>query len=92
MIFLIGCVLLSQEAALQVLSAMQGLTSVFGMGTGVSPTLLQPYSLMDVPSKLHANLSFASFFFQVNFGQVLDLLVLISYIHYCTYTLSLSTT
>ena len=25
-------------------------------------------------------------------GQVLDLLVLISYIHYCTYTLSLSTT
>ena len=42
-IFLIGCVLLSQEAALQVLTAMQGLTSVFGMGTGVSPTLLQPY-------------------------------------------------
>ena len=36
----IGYVLLSQEAALQVLSAMQGLTSVFGMGTGVSPTLL----------------------------------------------------
>ena len=42
-VFRIGYVLLSQEAALQVLSAMQGLTSVFGMGTGVSPTLLQPY-------------------------------------------------
>ena len=71
---------------------MQGLTSVFGMGTGVSPTLLQPYLIkMDVPSKLHANLSFASFFFQVNFGQVLDLLVLISCMHYCTSTSALST-
>ena len=42
---------------------MQGLTSVFGMGTGVSPTLLQPYLIkMDVPSKLHANLKLRFFF------------------------------
>jgi hypothetical protein len=32
-------VLLSQEAALQVPSAQKGLTTVFGMGTGVTPSL-----------------------------------------------------
>ena len=34
--------LLSQEKKYQVSSALKGLTSVFGMGTGVSPSLLSP--------------------------------------------------
>ena len=34
-----GYVLLSQEVALQVPSALKSLTSVFGMGTGVSSLL-----------------------------------------------------
>ena len=32
-----GSVLASQDPAVQVLSALEGLTVVFGMGTGVSP-------------------------------------------------------
>ncbi len=39
-----GDVLTSQEAALQVLSALKSLTSVFGMGTGVASSLLSPDS------------------------------------------------
>ena len=37
-----GDVLLSQEDSLQVPSALVGLTSVFGMGTGVAPPLWSP--------------------------------------------------
>ncbi len=37
-----GDVLLSQGAAPQVPSALTGLTSVFGMGTGISPSLRPP--------------------------------------------------
>jgi hypothetical protein len=36
-IFLFGSDLLSQDLAIQVSSAQEGLTSVFGMGTGVAP-------------------------------------------------------
>ena len=39
---LCGFVLISREVALRVPSAMQGLTSVFGMGTGGSLALLKP--------------------------------------------------
>ena len=39
---LCGFVLISREVALRVPSAMQGLTSVFGMGTGVSLLLSSP--------------------------------------------------
>ena len=38
----VGSVLLSQGVAPQVPSALMGLTSVFGMGTGVSPLLSPP--------------------------------------------------
>ena len=38
----VGTVLLSHKANLAVPSAMKGLTSVFGMGTGVPPSLLAP--------------------------------------------------
>ena len=37
-----GDFLLSQDVAIQVPSALRGLTSVFGMGTGVSLLLLSP--------------------------------------------------
>ena len=37
-----GSDLLSQGVSPQVPSALKGLTSVFGMGTGVSPSLLPP--------------------------------------------------
>jgi hypothetical protein len=36
-LFLFGSDLLSQDLAIQVSSAQEGLTSVFGMGTGVAP-------------------------------------------------------
>ena len=36
-VYLPGNVLASQDPAVQVLSALEGLTVVFGMGTGVSP-------------------------------------------------------
>ena len=39
---LCGFVLISREVALRVPSAMQDLTSVFGMGTGGSLALLKP--------------------------------------------------
>ena len=37
--------LLSQDVSIQVPSALVGLTSVFGMGTGVAPPLLPPEKL-----------------------------------------------
>ncbi len=72
-------VLLSQVVSNQVPSALKGLTSVFGMGTGVSPS---PSSLdsfflslsFDIPSILHKTFHSLILFF----GQVLDLLVFIS--------------
>ncbi len=43
-----GDVLLSRRAAPQVPSALESLTSVFGMGTGVSFPLLPPDSVVSV--------------------------------------------
>ena len=37
-----GDVLTSQAASHQVFSALKGLTTVFEMGTGVTPTILSP--------------------------------------------------
>ena len=41
-----GDVLLSQGVSAQVPSALAGLTSVFGMGTGVTPPLSPPKSVV----------------------------------------------
>ena len=41
-----GDVLISQEAPLQVSSALKSLTTVFEMGTGVSSLLLSPHFLL----------------------------------------------
>ena len=41
--FLFGDYLLSHDVSIVVPSALRGLTSVFGMGTGVSLLLLSPY-------------------------------------------------
>jgi hypothetical protein len=51
--FLEGCrggVLLSHEASLAVPSALKGLTSGFGMGPGVSPSLWPPGTLWNCPA------------------------------------------
>ena len=66
-----GNFLLSQVVTNQVPSALRGLTSVFGMGTGVSLLLSSP----DEPSA-----------YTISFGQVFDRLVSLSYIHCCTST------
>ena len=62
--FLFGSFLSSQAASSQVLSAFVSLTSVFGMGTGVSSQLLPPY-LKVVPSKLYRSITEA-----LGFGRV----------------------
>ena len=61
---LFGSFLSSQAASSQVLSAFVSLTSVFGMGTGVSSQLLPPY-LKVVPSKLYRSITEA-----LGFGRV----------------------
>ena len=62
--FLFGSFLSSQAASSQVLSAFVSLTSVFGMGTGVSSQLLPPY-LKVVPSKLYRSITEALCFGRV---------------------------
>ncbi len=44
--------LLSHEVTLEVSSALKGLTAVFGMGTGVSPSLLPPENMV-IYSKIY---------------------------------------
>ena len=61
---LFGSFLSSQAASSQVLSAFVSLTSVFGMGTGVSSQLLPPY-LKVVPSKLYRSITEALSFSRV---------------------------
>ena len=51
-----GDVLISRAVASQVPSALRGLTSVFGMGTGGSLSLLSPetfFRMLAAPSQLH---------------------------------------
>ena len=62
--FLFGSFLSSQAASSQVLSAFVSLTSVFGMGTGLSSQLLPPY-LKVVPSKLYRSITEALCFGRV---------------------------
>ena len=61
-----GNFLLSQGVTTQVPSALRGLTSVFGMGTGVSLLLLSPDE------------NYLQYVFLDFLGQVLDLLVSLS--------------
>jgi hypothetical protein len=88
--------LLSHSAARAVPSARAGLTSVFGMGTGVSPPLWSPGFLFvrhyrgTAPSR-GRSLSKQRFFALINFMvKPHGLLVLVSSIHHWTYTPSLS--
>ncbi len=59
-----GNVLLSHKVALAVPSALEGLTSVFGMGTGVAPPLQSPGNpleyLLAAASSLGENLAIAA--------------------------------
>ena len=55
-----GGVLLSQGLSSQVPSALEGLTSVFGMGTGVTPPLWPPEHLLSTRAYAHLEPSIAS--------------------------------
>jgi hypothetical protein len=88
--------LLSHSAARAVPSARAGLTSVFGMGTGVSPPLWSPGFLFvrhyrgTAPFRGRSP-SKQRFFVLINFMvKPHGLLVLVSSIHHWTYTPSLS--
>ena len=83
-------VLLSQAVSHQVPSALKGLTSVFGMGTGVSPSLLS----LDLSALFKHILFFKVYTLKTTQripGQALDLLVSLSLKHCCSYTYDLST-
>ena len=45
-----GDALLSHKVSLAVPSALEGLTSVFGMGTGVAPPLMPPGISVEYPA------------------------------------------
>ena len=76
---LFGDYLLSQAVSNQVPSAMWGLTSVFGMGTGVSPALSSPYSLLNKTILIGIS------------GQMFERLVSVSSTYYYASTSDLST-
>ena len=83
-----GSYLLSRAVSHQVSSAWQSLTTVFGMGTGVTSVLSPPDKLT-----MHSySTSYWSFLLWPALGQALGLLVLLSSIHYCTSTCNLSNT
>ena len=75
-----GSDLLSHAVTRKVPSALEGLTTVFEMGTGEHLRNYHRKGLKVVPSKVHSDL-----------GQVLDLLVPASSMHCCTSTSGLST-
>ncbi len=94
----LGDVLLSHTLARAVPSGLRGLTAVFGMGTGVTPSLGSPKSGVNIDGQLDE--------FSSDLGEVTErctvckinfmvkpngLLVLVSSTHYCAYTSSLST-
>ena len=91
-----GNVLFSRAVSSQVHSALRGLTSVFGMGTGGSLLLSSPVwlsmscTLTTTQHSPQTYFSFSGLYFTVC-DQALDLLVSVSSIHYCTYTPDLST-
>ena len=74
-----GDFLLSQVVTNQVPSALRGLTSVFGMGTGVTLLLSSPDE--NYFHNIYLLLTIVNFL-----GQVLDLLVSLSYEYYYSYT------
>ena len=96
-----GSVLSFQPVSRLVFSALKGLTSVFGMGTGGTPSLLPPetvYHFYSHPdyciSSFNSVYSKAFLLYSsstLRLDQALDLLVSVSSMHYCTSTPDLST-
>ena len=78
-----GSYLSFRAVSSQVLSAYEGLTSVFGMGTG--GTLQLNHRKLSVFEHLENRIAF------IRFDQALDLLVSVSFMHCCTSTSDLST-
>src|ERR1700755_3332383 len=81
--------LLSQEVALQVPSALRGLTALFGMGRGVSLSLCATGNFARPPRWSLKTAQDLKVF--KNIRQALDPLVPVGYAHYCTSTAGLST-
>ena len=87
-----GIYLFSQAVSSQLSSAQVSLTSVFGMGTGVSIMLSLPDSSCQVSSgHSKPDSSFSSFKLACLFGQALDLLVSVRLTCHHAYTPDLST-
>ena len=78
--------LLSQDPAVQVPSALEGLTAVFGMGTGGSPPPLSPDY-----REFCCSLKTTQRIILRHLGQALDQLVPVSLRYYYPYTPGLST-
>ena len=78
----------------EVPSTLRGLTTVFGMGTGVTLSAWSPgFSLINFQCTDKALPCLNKYFSYVNLflPEHFDLLVLVSLTHYCAYTSSLST-
>ena len=92
-----GSVLSSQLVSKRVLSALKGLTSVFGMGTGGSPSLWPPEIFIYLSSFPHPHYCISTFLCysfapaHASLDQALDRLVPVSSMHCCTSTPGLST-
>ena len=93
-----GDFLLSQGVTTQVPSALRGLTSVFGMETGVSLLLSSPdenYFAIHINYIINFAFQALRIILPTEYikvvGQVLDLLVSISFKYYYSFTLDLST-
>ena len=89
-----GSVLASRAVASQVLSALKSLTSVFGMRTGGTSSPLPPLWYLLWPWSVVISFNkwtWITASSKIFCDQALDLLVSVSWIHYCTYTSDLST-
>ena len=89
-----GSVLASRAVASQVLSALKSLTSVFGMRTGGTSSPLPPLWYLLWPKSVvifFNKWTWITASSKIFCDQALDLLVSVSWIHYCTYTSDLST-
>ena len=89
--FLTSDYLSSRNVSIQVLSAFEGLTTVFGMGTGGTPQLSSLDSLMKILSHPQNFTEDHSTVFYAFLSQVFDLLVSVRSIPHGTSTPDLST-
>jgi hypothetical protein len=71
-LFYLGNVLLSHTLARAVPSGLKGLTSVFGMGTGGSPSLQSPKTYLNSPVRANPPQTFASIRVHLRLNSLLE--------------------